>query len=80
MDMTPPIKKSWDANGVPVEHSPTRLGVGNVTLHRFKLIRDPRGDLSVGEFVNEVSFIPERYFVVFNVPSQNTRGEYAHYK
>ena len=79
--MTPPIDKTWDGSAdFPVEQSSTRLGVGNVTLHRFKLIRDPRGDLSVGEFVNEVPFIPNRYFVVFNVPSQHTRGEHAHYE
>ena len=79
--MTPPIDKSWDGNAdFPVEQSSTRLGIGNVTLHRFKLIRDPRGDLSVGEFVNEIPFEPKRYFVVFNVPSQHTRGEHAHYK
>ena len=79
--MTPPIDKSWDGKPYfPVEQSSTRLGVGNVTLHRFKLIRDPRGDLSVGEFVNEVPFVPKRYFVVFNVPSHHTRGEHAHYE
>ena len=79
--MTPPVDKSWDGNAdFPVEQSLSRLGVGNVTLHRFKLIRDPRGDLSVGEFVNEVPFIPKRYFVVFNVPSKHTRGEHAHHK
>ena len=79
--MTPRIEKSCDGNAdFPVEQSSTWLGVGNVTLHRFKLIRDPRGDLSVGEFANEVPFIPKRYFVVFNVPSQNIRGEHAHYE
>lgn len=79
--MTPRIEKSWDGSAdFPVEQSSTWLGVGNVTLHRFKLIRDPRGDLSVGEFANEVPFIPKRYFVVFNVPSQNIRGEHAHYE
>jgi UDP-2-acetamido-3-amino-2,3-dideoxy-glucuronate N-acetyltransferase len=56
------------------------VGVGLVTLHRLKLIRDMRGDLSVGEFSRDVPFDPKRYFLVFNVPSEKTRGEHAHRK
>lgn len=37
------------------------IGVNNVTLHRFKLVKDYRGDLSVGEFTKE---IPDRKSVV----------------
>lgn len=58
----------------------TRIGVGDVTLHRFKYIGDMRGDLSVGEFSKDVPFDPKRYFLVFNVPSEKTRGEHAHYE
>jgi acetyltransferase-like isoleucine patch superfamily enzyme len=56
------------------------VGVGGVTLHRFKSVRDIRGDLSVGEFQKDIPFEPKRYFLVFNVPSEKTRGEHAHYK
>jgi carbonic anhydrase/acetyltransferase-like protein (isoleucine patch superfamily) len=56
------------------------VGVKNVTLHRFKLVKDFRGDLSVGEFSKEIPFEPKRYFLVFNVPSEKTRGEHAHYQ
>jgi dTDP-4-dehydrorhamnose 3,5-epimerase-like enzyme len=58
----------------------TSVGVGNVTLHKFKLVKDVRGDLSVGEFSREIPFDPKRYFLVFNVPSEKTRGEHAHHK
>lgn len=57
-----------------------RLGVGEVTLHRLKIVRDMRGDLSVGEFPKDVPFEPKRYFLVFNVPSEKTRGEHAHHR
>lgn len=56
------------------------IGVNNVTLHRFKLVKDYRGDLSVGEFTKEIPFEPKRYFLVFNVPSEKTRGEHAHHE
>lgn len=62
------------------DEASVRLGVGNVTFHRFKLIRDMRGDLSVGEFPKDIPFEPKRYFLVFNVPSEKTRGEHAHHQ
>jgi dTDP-4-dehydrorhamnose 3,5-epimerase-like enzyme len=39
-----------------------------------------RGNLSVGEFEQTMPFIPKRYFLVFDVPSAETRGEHAHYR
>jgi len=59
---------------------PAPIGVTGVTLHRMKLVQDLRGDLSAGEFPNEIPFEPKRYFIVFNVPSKRTRGEHAHHK
>lgn len=56
------------------------LGVGGVSLHRLKKVCDPRGDLSVGEFPRDIPFEPKRYFLVFNVPSEKTRGEHAHHQ
>lgn len=55
------------------------LGVGGVTLHRMKLAQDIRGTLSVGEIPADVPFEPKRYFLVYDVPSEKTRGEHAHY-
>ena len=54
--------------------------VGGVLLHKFKIVRDSRGDLSVGDFASEIPFTPERYFLVFNVPSESIRGEHAHFE
>ena len=50
-------------------------GVQVVSLPR---IADIRGSLSVGEFQRSVPFDAKRYFVVFDVPSIETRGEHAH--
>jgi acetyltransferase-like isoleucine patch superfamily enzyme/dTDP-4-dehydrorhamnose 3,5-epimerase-like enzyme len=60
------------------DSAPRRLGIGEVTLHRLRLVPDMRGDLAAGEFLKEIPFIPKRYFVVFNVPSIKTRGQHAH--
>lgn len=52
--------------------------VPGVKIFKFPRIHDLRGDLSVGEFGQNVPFFPKRYFLVFDVPSAETRGEHAH--
>ena len=55
---------------------PTR--VPGVSLHRMPRVADIRGSLTVGEFDRSVPFPVKRYFMVFDVPSVETRGEHAH--
>lgn len=52
--------------------------VKGVQLHTFNAIADMRGSLSVGEFQREIPFEPKRYFLVYDVPTAETRGEHAH--
>ncbi|WP_240098636.1 WxcM-like domain-containing protein [Thermomonas flagellata] len=47
-------------------------------LKELPLVEDIRGSLSVGEFLRSVPFEAKRYFLVFDVPSEQTRGEHAH--
>jgi hypothetical protein len=56
----------------------TQTRVRGVEIYRLPWIRDPRGDLTVGEFGKEFPFVPKRYFVVFGVSSGTLRGEHAH--
>jgi dTDP-4-dehydrorhamnose 3,5-epimerase-like enzyme len=42
------------------------------------LVRDPRGTLTAGEVGAHVPFVPHRYFMVFDVPGMDVRGEHAH--
>lgn len=56
----------------------TESNVKGVTVHRFPRITDMRGNLTVGEFEKTVPFDVKRYFIVFDVPSIETRGEHAH--
>ncbi len=55
-----------------------QLGVGGAFVQLMQRVNDPRGSLSVGEFERDLPFRPKRYFVVFDVPSQELRGEHAH--
>jgi acetyltransferase-like isoleucine patch superfamily enzyme len=54
------------------------IPVRGVTLHEMVLVNDLRGDLSAGEFEREIPFTARRYFMVFDVPSQDVRGAHAH--
>lgn len=56
----------------------TATEVRGVTLHRLRQVNDLRGNLSVGEFPDDVPFPVRRYFVIYDVPSAETRGEHAH--
>lgn len=68
------------------ESSPTRgpelarteLRVQGASIFHLPLIRDLRGALSFAEFGGQLPFIVKRYFVVFDVPSREVRGEHAH--
>lgn len=57
-----------------------QTGVKGVTVHRLPLVTDLRGSLSVGEIGQHIPFPVQRYFLVFDVPSAETRGEHAHHE
>jgi UDP-2-acetamido-3-amino-2,3-dideoxy-glucuronate N-acetyltransferase len=74
---SPKTNASAQPPGQPVAR---QTDVRGVTLHELPLITDMRGSLSVGEFERSVPFTPKRYFLVFDVPSREIRGEHAHHK
>lgn len=55
-----------------------QTSVRGVTLHQLKTVADMRGSLSVGEFGRDIPFEVKRYFLVYDVPSVEIRGEHAH--
>ena len=54
------------------------LSVKGVTLYKLPIISDLRGSLTFAEYENSLPFTPKRYFLVFDVPSKDIRGEHAH--
>ena len=54
------------------------LRVTGASLHRIPFFEDIRGSLIAGEINKELPFQPARFFVVYNVPSTEVRGEHAH--
>jgi UDP-2-acetamido-3-amino-2,3-dideoxy-glucuronate N-acetyltransferase len=55
------------------------LGVAGVHVQRFKEVVDLRGSLTAAEMPDAaIPFTPRRWFMVYDVPSREIRGEHAH--
>lgn len=54
------------------------VGVQGVSVVKLPLVVDLRGSLSFAETGQFLPFVPQRYFLVFDVPSREVRGEHAH--
>jgi UDP-2-acetamido-3-amino-2,3-dideoxy-glucuronate N-acetyltransferase len=66
------------AHKTTVDLTPKEGAVRGVKLYTLPQVHDMRGDLVVGEFGRTLPFTPQRYFLVFNVPNREVRGEHAH--
>lgn len=54
------------------------LKVPAVRLVQLPLIVESRGSLSYGQYDEHLPFVPIRYFIVFDVPREEVRGNHAH--
>jgi dTDP-4-dehydrorhamnose 3,5-epimerase-like enzyme len=60
----------------PAEARP--LAVKAARLLPLPVITEDRGSLTFGEYDSHLPFPPRRYFVVYDVPRGQVRGEHAH--
>lgn len=65
-------------NEINEPDGPRASRVRGVRLISLRYVPDLRGALSPGEFGRDIPFVPQRYFLVFDVPTAKTRGEHAH--
>jgi UDP-2-acetamido-3-amino-2,3-dideoxy-glucuronate N-acetyltransferase len=54
------------------------VDVEGVEVIRVPLIKDMRGNLIARELGKGLPFLPQRCFLIFDVPSKEVRGEHAH--
>ena len=73
-----PRGEDTSATPAKAELGSSATRVNGVTMHRLPRVPDIRGSLTVGEFDRSIPFTAKRYFMVFDVPSVETRGEHAH--
>ena len=55
-----------------------KLRAKGATLHHLPLIVDLRGALTFGEVEKHLPFTPKRFFIIYDVPNMEVRGEHAH--
>ena len=65
-------------SGLPATAEVKETDVRGVRIYRLPLFHDHRGNLTVGEFGDFLPFVPLRYFITYQVPGANVRGEHAH--
>ncbi len=68
------------ADAAPAATGRAELGVADVAVHRFAEHADLRGKLTAGLFdgAEGVPFPVRRWFMVYDVPTREVRGEHAH--
>jgi acetyltransferase-like isoleucine patch superfamily enzyme/dTDP-4-dehydrorhamnose 3,5-epimerase-like enzyme len=78
-----PGTKSAAVELAPVPTAPTypeTLGVDGVHVTNFKEVVDLRGSLAAAEMPDgAIPFTPRRWFMIYDVPSREIRGEHAHH-
>jgi len=73
-----PVTTKAESEAKPYAAGVVETSVRGVMLHTMKEVTDIRGSLSAGEFERCIPFNTERYFLVYDVPTAETRGEHAH--
>jgi acetyltransferase-like isoleucine patch superfamily enzyme len=69
-------KKALESQSATAADAPLR--VRGARLLEMTVVQDVRGSLTAGEYPRQLPFVPHRYFLIFDVPSQEVRGEHAH--
>lgn len=54
------------------------IAVNGVKLYHLPVVNDLRGSLSFAEYAVGLPFVTKRFFLVYDVPSKEVRGEHAH--
>lgn len=72
------IRPNLISTEIDIEKPGVKNLLGHITLHDLPEMRDARGGLSAGEFPQQLPFAPQRYFLIYDVPKGQPRGEHAH--
>ncbi|MFC1701370.1 WxcM-like domain-containing protein [Pseudomonadota bacterium] len=72
--------KSQEYSAQELASSPAMVStsVSAVKIYNLLNVLDLRGNLTVGEFDRHIPFSVKRFFLVYDVPTLETRGEHAH--
>lgn len=72
------MKRPVDTGTVLATTSDSELADGDSSLVSLRRASDMRGSLVAAELTTDLPFVPQRFFIVYDVPSRDVRGEHAH--
>lgn len=76
---TTPVKHKNNETLPIQKHGTTRKSaIPGIEFINLSVITDMRGSISYAEYGQYLPFVPKRFFLVFDVPSREIRGEHAH--
>ncbi|MFY7867785.1 MAG: WxcM-like domain-containing protein [Roseateles sp.] len=78
VDAIHPASEAAQPGGAASSGLPEPLQVPGASLIQLPQAMDMRGSLCVGEIGKQLPFTPQRFFMVYEVPSREVRGEHAH--
>ena len=70
--------RGQDAQIVNLAAGSQELPVSKAKIFEFPEIFDLRGKLTFAETPGDLPFVPKRFFLVYEVPGKDVRGEHAH--
>ena len=72
------VQSSAPPANAPVAATVTQTDIRGVTFHSLPRVDDMRGALTFAEVESHIPFDIKRFFLVYDVPSREIRGEHAH--
>ena len=76
---SPEVRKQVASGLAETDIAPPRPVLGGAKVYSLKSVRDLRGSLSAAELGPEIPFSFKRFFLVYDVPGKEVRGEHAHH-
>ena len=70
--------KKQDTKIIKAESELQELPVSGVKIFKFPEVSDLRGNLTFAETPGLLPFSPHRFFLIYDVPGKEVRGEHAH--
>ena len=71
------IDVAQNYSSIEGEVSNTLIDVKGVEIITLKTFSDIRGNIAIANIKDDISFVPKRFYMIYGVPSKETKGQYA---
>ena len=71
------IDVAQNYSSIEGEVSNTLIDVKGVEIITLKTFSDIRGNIAIANIKEDIPFVPKRFYMIYGVPSKETKGQYA---